>query len=550
MQVLGQYQDFLENRGPFADSTNPNIHNVSPHEWWDAMGGGAKALQIIARRILGQVCSASACERNWSMYSFVHNKVRNRLKHDRAEDLVYIYTNSRLLRHHRGPKPSQWYGLNTIHSDDDSDGEDLDDDIHLDSEEGGRPPINDIDTNDLDFDLDDLDDDGANSDGNNSNDGEGRNIGVFDFDEDDMPQEHVIQLHDQDSNVDGPSFGQLCCGQGLWVQQNGVTDISKDRENDVPSTQAHSDSLSFGVEGEEVHIQEETSVLKPTRVMSHATHHTISVHDTNKSFDSNQTTKGCTLPPTSTTDSPNALNISSENVQNPTHIASEIRPLTQSVTSTNRIGTRSISEVGATLVSLQNKLSNIGQGHAQQPCDQLSNSVNTTNTPETSLLGHSKRLPSTRGEARAPIGIGERAMIPIVPATIRVGCGRGEPTTNTNEVASITKTGNVASSSKASNMGHRRTTRGVKRQCRYQGRAYRFAGDDYDPSDGRPNLDENGVRDIDGSRPTRRLVVTRDERLRLRSVSPQSDDDESTDDSDEDPRCIEANDPTVRFRTS
>jgi hypothetical protein len=28
------------------------------------MGSGAKALQTIARHILGQVCSASACERN------------------------------------------------------------------------------------------------------------------------------------------------------------------------------------------------------------------------------------------------------------------------------------------------------------------------------------------------------------------------------------------------------------------------------------------------------------------------------------------------------
>ena len=81
MEVLNQYQDFLENRGPFADLTNPSVHVAPLHEWWDAMGGGTKALQIITRRILAQVCFASTCERNWSMYSFVHNKVRNRLKY-------------------------------------------------------------------------------------------------------------------------------------------------------------------------------------------------------------------------------------------------------------------------------------------------------------------------------------------------------------------------------------------------------------------------------------------------------------------------------------
>ena len=91
------------------------------------MGGGAKALQTIARCILEQVCFASTCERNWSMYLYVHNKGRNRLKHSRAQDLVYKYTNSKLLWHRRGPRPAQWYRLNEVHSDNDLDGEDDDD---------------------------------------------------------------------------------------------------------------------------------------------------------------------------------------------------------------------------------------------------------------------------------------------------------------------------------------------------------------------------------------------------------------------------------------
>jgi hypothetical protein len=124
LQALAEYQDFLENRGPFEGSTNPRRHDAPLHEWWDAMGSEAKALQTIARRILGQVCSVSACERNWSMYSFVHNKVRNRLKYNRVDDLVYVYANTRLIRHRRGPRIAQWYGLNQVHSDDDSDGED------------------------------------------------------------------------------------------------------------------------------------------------------------------------------------------------------------------------------------------------------------------------------------------------------------------------------------------------------------------------------------------------------------------------------------------
>jgi hypothetical protein len=60
------------------------------------------------------------------MYSIVYNKVRNRLKHNKVDDLVYVYVNTMLIRHRRGPRIAQWYGLNQVHSDDDSDGEDLD----------------------------------------------------------------------------------------------------------------------------------------------------------------------------------------------------------------------------------------------------------------------------------------------------------------------------------------------------------------------------------------------------------------------------------------
>ena len=78
--------------------------------------------------------------------------------------------------------------------------------------------------------------------------------------------------------------------------------------------------------------------------------------------------------------------------------------------------------------------------------------------------------------------------------------------------------------------------------------ALRFSAKDYHESEGRPHLDENGIRDAEGSRRTKKLVVTRAENLRLRSVSPQIDDDLSTKDSEEDPRCVEAHDPIVRIR--
>ena len=94
-----------------------------------------------------------------------------------------------------------------------------------------------------------------------------------------------------------------------------------------------------------------------------------------------------------------------------------------------------------------------------------------------------------------------------------------------------------------------RTTRGAKRRRRYQGRRIPFVGDDYDVADGMPHLDEHGIRDVESSQRTKKLVTGRGS-LRLRRVSPQEEDnDMSTEESDVDPRCMEPNDPTVRIRT-
>ena len=146
------------------------------------------------------------------MYSFVHNKVRNCLKHSCAEDLVYIYTNSRLLRHRRGPTPAQWYGLNMVHLDDDLDGDDQDDDENQDPHEEG----DDIDNNDvepMDFDENTLDLDDSHFDGND--DGGDGDFAIFDFNEDIIIRPSKARQVHHESPIDGAPFGILSAEQGV-----------------------------------------------------------------------------------------------------------------------------------------------------------------------------------------------------------------------------------------------------------------------------------------------------------------------------------------------
>ncbi|MQL71227.1 hypothetical protein Taro_003545 [Colocasia esculenta] len=75
------------------------IGRVSSVEWWVMAQNrhlGNNALAFIAIRVLRQTTSASQCERNWSTFNHVHSKIRNRLKAERLDKLVYCHYNMRL----------------------------------------------------------------------------------------------------------------------------------------------------------------------------------------------------------------------------------------------------------------------------------------------------------------------------------------------------------------------------------------------------------------------------------------------------------------------
>ena len=157
-EVMAEMTEYEERLGPYSPEEAPDIQvaNLQPHQWWSRVGG--EALPKIAKRVLALTCSASSCECNWSMYSFVHNKSRNRLGTKKAKDLVYIYTNTRLLRGRLEADPVRWYENNVFSEDedesvdDDSNTNDGDDDDNLNGGKGmeGNKPINDDERRDDD----------------------------------------------------------------------------------------------------------------------------------------------------------------------------------------------------------------------------------------------------------------------------------------------------------------------------------------------------------------------------------------------------------------
>ena len=70
---------------------------LHPVTWWK----GVKSAEIpsefidIATQLLSAPCSSAAIERIFSNFSYIHSKIRNRLKPEKASKLVFCY---RMLR--------------------------------------------------------------------------------------------------------------------------------------------------------------------------------------------------------------------------------------------------------------------------------------------------------------------------------------------------------------------------------------------------------------------------------------------------------------------
>ena len=493
MEVLSQYQDFLENQGPFADSIVSNVHVVPIHEWWDAMGGRAKALQTIAWRILAQVCSASAYERNWSMYSFFHNKVHNRLKHSRAEDLVYIYTNSRLLRHWRGPTPVQWYGLNTVHLDDDLDGDDQDDaedqDPHEDSD--------DIDNNDvkpMDFDENALDSDDSHSNGND--DGGDGDFAIYDFNEDVMIRPSKARHVHHEGPIDGAPFEVLSTKQGVQRDHTIPTVATGIVESDVGASQPLNDSRHSS----ECHAGDDAPHIDELVIALHDTvPTTIHIGTANASPESNHPIqiKALHVLEPRTAPTPTTLGSASTSELH-SHAQSQLRPLTQSIASSSLLVVLRELRVGATLVATRNQLQSVGREARRRPL------VASTSIPiprgQFTVRGEVgvealSRCTSIRGTGTRGLGLGGGSRARDANTIYDAGTSQNESQSVPCGNAPNESTANQVQSSHGSMGAGQRITKGMKRRKRHQGMALWFTVEDYDESEGRPHLDENGIRD-------------------------------------------------------
>lgn len=91
-QAEREFQLYQERGGSFCRPTAAmNASQMTPAQWWSLYGKHCPILSSIAPRVLSQPGSASAAERNWSIYGQIRAANRSRMGHAVADKLVFCH---------------------------------------------------------------------------------------------------------------------------------------------------------------------------------------------------------------------------------------------------------------------------------------------------------------------------------------------------------------------------------------------------------------------------------------------------------------------------
>ncbi|CAB4432158.1 unnamed protein product [Rhizophagus irregularis] len=160
VQVLIELSEYIERRGGFAKKHLWSGLNQMPINWWNLLKSRYPLLSSVAIKVLSIPASSAASERNWSTYNFIHSKLRNRMVIDRAEKLVYIYWNIRILRELDVPLTTvkelikSGVKMSDLESDDEKLGEESDKELEGDIDSNFET-LTEYEENEFDLDLDD-----------------------------------------------------------------------------------------------------------------------------------------------------------------------------------------------------------------------------------------------------------------------------------------------------------------------------------------------------------------------------------------------------------
>ena len=99
--LRSELSKYLSQHEVFASlHANKDRDRLVPIKWWNMYGFANTHLHKLVVKVLSQMVNSSFTERCWSTYSFIHSVKRKNLNENRAESLVFVHYNLRLLSHY------------------------------------------------------------------------------------------------------------------------------------------------------------------------------------------------------------------------------------------------------------------------------------------------------------------------------------------------------------------------------------------------------------------------------------------------------------------
>ena len=88
---------FIGEMAALPERRKETIFKMNVRNYWNIGRDKYPALYKIAKPINKMIGSSATAERDWSIFRFIHSRLRNRLTNERVEKLVFLYTNSVLM---------------------------------------------------------------------------------------------------------------------------------------------------------------------------------------------------------------------------------------------------------------------------------------------------------------------------------------------------------------------------------------------------------------------------------------------------------------------
>lgn len=96
--AFSQMMEFASKISSLTGFQKETVFKMTSRQYWQICGRhDYPALNIVAAAVNEMQPTSAASERIWSIYRFIHSRLRNRLSNEKVEKLVFLYVNCAIL---------------------------------------------------------------------------------------------------------------------------------------------------------------------------------------------------------------------------------------------------------------------------------------------------------------------------------------------------------------------------------------------------------------------------------------------------------------------